>query len=144
MFTRWLFGRISFVCKQYSFPDVVSTFRACRMYVAIPPLVPVGRRCSNSVYPFSSGGAACSATQVSCRHRISKTSYSSIARSFRYVRPRTFILPIFIPCWTHLCRSLGLLLGFRRDPLVRFNAFTCYTCVRGYVFWVCLPGMLSF
>jgi hypothetical protein len=120
MLTRWLFGRISLVRRQYSLPNVDSIFRDFLMYVAIPPLVPCGRRCSTNVYPFISGGLACAAIQVSYRHRTSTSHCSSIATSFRYVSPRTFILPTVIPYCVHLCIILGLLLCLRLDPLFLF------------------------
>ncbi len=49
MFTilmRWLFGRMILVCRLYSLPEDVSNFNGLRMYVASPPRVPLGRRCS--------------------------------------------------------------------------------------------------
>jgi hypothetical protein len=74
IFTRWLFGRTSFMCRQYSLPVWLSTCRAFRMYVARPPLAPVERRCSRRVNPFIMGGGACSAIHVSWRHRTSNSS----------------------------------------------------------------------
>jgi hypothetical protein len=120
MLMRWLFGRISLVRRQYSLPNVDSTFNDFLMYVAMPPLVPCGRRCSTNVYPFISGGSACSATHVSYTHRTSTSCCSNIAMSLRYVSPRTFILPTVIPYVVHLCIILGLLLYLRLDPLFLF------------------------
>ena len=120
MLTHWLFGRISLVRRQYSLPNLDSIFKDFLMYAASPPLVPCCRRCSNNVYPFIAGGSACSAIQVSYKHRTSTSRCSKIAISFRYVSPRMFILPTVIPYCTHLCIFLGSLLCLRLDPLFLF------------------------
>ena len=64
-------------------PVELSTYRAFRIYVAMPPRAPVGRRFSTRVYPFNYGGSADSAIHVSYRHRTSKSSWSIIVSSFR-------------------------------------------------------------
>ena len=127
---HWLFGSIIFVRRQYSLPNVFSIFSDFLMYVARPPLVPCGWRCSNKVYPFISGGSACSATQVSYRQRMSTLRCSIIAMSFRYVSPRTFILPTVIPYCVHLCIILGLLFCLRLDPFVLLLVFMDDVCRR--------------
>lgn len=76
-----LFGRIIFVCRQYSFPIVCSSFSGFRIYVASPPRVLFGRRCSTRVKPSSVGAAVLSAIHVSYRHRMSMSSYSRSRRS---------------------------------------------------------------
>ena len=117
MLTLWLFGRISFVRRQYSLPNLDSIFSNFLIYVASPPLVPYGRRYSNTVYPFIAGGSACSAIQVSYKHRTSTSRCSNIAISFRYVSPLTFILPTVIPYYVHLYIIFGFVLYFRLEPL---------------------------
>jgi hypothetical protein len=123
MFTRWLFGNLSFIVRQYSFPILFSTCSELRTYVASPPLVPLGRLYSISLYPCTTGGSAGSAIHVSCRQRTSNASCSIIATSFRYERPLTFMLPTVIPYSCHLCMILGLSLGMRLDPFVRLLDF---------------------
>ena len=83
MFTRWLFGRRILVWRQNSFPDVDSTYMELHTYIARPPLVPIGRRYSKSLYPLSWGGSEYSAIHVSCRHKTSKSSWSMSSNSFR-------------------------------------------------------------
>jgi hypothetical protein len=59
---------------------------------------------------------------------MSKSSCSKIATSFRYVRPRTFMLPTVIPNYCHLYVVLGLFVGRRLDPFVRLLAFYYIYC----------------
>jgi hypothetical protein len=49
MFTRWLFGSLILIARQYSLPIVLSTCNEFRTYVASPPLVPTGRLYSISL-----------------------------------------------------------------------------------------------
>jgi hypothetical protein len=84
MFTiliRSLFGSMILVCKLYSLPDDVSIFNGLRTYVAKPPRVLSGRRCSTTVNPSIIGGAAPSDIQVSYKHNISTCSCSRRRRS---------------------------------------------------------------
>ena len=82
IFIRSLLGSIILVCILYSFPDDVSSFSGLRMYVASPPRVLFGRRCSIIVYPSSMGAAAPSEIHVSYRHMISRFSYSRSRSNF--------------------------------------------------------------
>ena len=119
MLTRWLFGSLSLTCRQYSFPVVLSIWSEFRTYVARPPLVPAGRRCSNILYPFSRRGSASLAIQVSCKQRTSNSSCSRIDISFRCDRPRTFVLPTVMPACCQRYIIFGFSFGKRRDPFVR-------------------------
>ena len=65
MFILWLFGSMSLASYPYSFPTDASSWKDRLKNVAIPPLVPVGLRCSTTLYPGSSGIWAPSAIQVS-------------------------------------------------------------------------------
>jgi hypothetical protein len=80
---RWLFGRIILVCRLYSFPCDVSSFSGLRIYVASPPRVLFGRRCSTRWKPSRIGAAAPSAIHVSWRHKMSRLSCSRRRSSFR-------------------------------------------------------------
>jgi hypothetical protein len=76
MFILWLFGRMTLVCRPYSLPVDISSYSGFRMYVARPPLVFSGRRCSTNVNPSIAGAAAPSAIHVSYRHKMSTFSCS--------------------------------------------------------------------
>ena len=76
MFILWLFGRMILVCRPYSLPVDISSYSGFRMYVAMPPLVLSGRRCSTNVNPSSAGAATPSAIHVSYRHKMSTFSCS--------------------------------------------------------------------
>ena len=71
-----------FVCKLYSLPDNDSIYSGFRTYVAIPPRVPSGRRCSTNVNPSSMGAAVPSDIHVSCKHNTSMFSCSSSSSIF--------------------------------------------------------------
>ena len=53
------------------------------MYMAIPPLLPLGRRSSTKLYPASSGGNAAAVVQVSYIHSMSTSICASIIYSLR-------------------------------------------------------------
>lgn len=77
IFIRLLFGNIILVCRAYSFPDYDSIFRYFLTYVARPPLVLSGRCYYTSWYPSIFGVGVLSATHVSCKHIMSRFSYSN-------------------------------------------------------------------
>ena len=79
---RSLFGSMILVCKLYSLPDDVSICSGLRTYVARPPRVLFGRRCSTTTYPVTIGAAAPSDIHVSYKHRISTFSCSRRRSSF--------------------------------------------------------------
>jgi hypothetical protein len=81
MFMRLLLGKIIFVCRPYSLPFDYSIYSGVRIYVASPPLVLFGRRCSISLNPSNMGAAVSSEIHVSCRHKISKFSCSRMSSS---------------------------------------------------------------
>ena len=83
MFILWLFGRMIFVCRPYSFPLDASICSGLRIYVASPPLVLSVWRCSIIVKPSIIGGVASLDIHVSCRQRMSGSCCSRIKRSFR-------------------------------------------------------------
>jgi hypothetical protein len=82
-FILWLFGRMIFVCRPYSFPLDASICSGLRTYVASPPLVLSVRRCSITVKPSIIGAAAPSAIHVSYKHSISISCCSSRRSSLR-------------------------------------------------------------
>jgi hypothetical protein len=77
IFILELLGRMILVCRLYSLPDEDSIYSGFRTYVAIPPRVPSGLRCSTNVNPSSMGAAVPADIHVSCKHNMSKFSCSS-------------------------------------------------------------------
>jgi hypothetical protein len=80
---RVLLGSNSLVNMPYSLFCVVSIFSGFRIKVATPPRVLFARLDSITVKPSRVRGAAPSAIHVSCRHTMSKSSYSNISNNFK-------------------------------------------------------------
>jgi hypothetical protein len=111
----------------YSLPVYFTILIPLRTTIAIPPLLPVLRRCSYTKYPGIFSGTFDGVSQVSCRQSTSHGWVSNTINSLYKLIPAIFNVPIFMPFFVHLCSLSFLFFLNLADPFVLF--FFYFKCI---------------
>jgi hypothetical protein len=104
----------------YSLPVYFTILIPLRTTIAIPPLLPVLRRCSYTKYPGIFSGTFDGVSQVSCRQSTSHGWVSNTINSLYKLIPAIFNVPIFMPDFVHLVILSFLCFFSLAEPLVLF------------------------
>jgi hypothetical protein len=135
----------------YSFPICLITWMPFLTSIAMPPLFPFSRRCSNTWYPGIPSLTADFINQVSYKHSTSSVCMPSSMYTLSRLMPAIFWLPIDIPYFSHLDMRAFCCFLTLADPFVRFLPFLaafsvsalCPVCLSAATFAV-LPFFCCF